>query len=180
MKTLEIRRHSLRKHNGGSQLSQAGVEYARKLGATMGPFQRVVTTVVPRTRETAIAMGFAVDYELVTLVSDDAVYAEAEATGWWKSPQPFAALAAVIAMQGPTWRYAHAMAASWRDLLTPLPDGAAALIIGHSGELEAALVACFPQADYAAWGEPFQPCEGARLVFAGEPERFTTVELLRL
>ena len=38
MKTLEIRRHSLRKAGGGSQLAQAGVDYARKLGATMGPF----------------------------------------------------------------------------------------------------------------------------------------------
>ena len=36
-------------------MSQAGVDFARKLGATMGPFARVVTSVVPRARETAIA-----------------------------------------------------------------------------------------------------------------------------
>jgi len=40
MRTLEIRRHSLRKDGGGSQLSQEGVVYARKLGASMGPFAR--------------------------------------------------------------------------------------------------------------------------------------------
>lgn len=178
-KTLEVRRHSWRKQGGGSQLSQAGVDYARRLGATMGPFAYVVTSVSPRARETAIAMGFAVDQEIVTLASDEAMYAEMEASGWWQTPQPFVALAAVVATQGATWRYGSALIACWRDILTPLPDGAAALVIAHSGEIETALVTCFPHADYAAWGLPFGYCEGARLIFAGEPARFTTVELLR-
>ncbi len=41
MKTLDVRRHSFRKQGGGSQLSQAGVEYARQLGASMGSFAYV-------------------------------------------------------------------------------------------------------------------------------------------
>jgi broad specificity phosphatase PhoE len=179
MKTLEIRRHSMRKHGGGSQLSQAGVSEARKLGASLGPFATVVTSVVPRARETAIAMGFAVDYELVTLASDQAFLEEAEQTRWWQSPQPFASLASVIARKGATWRYAHGLAAMWRDILMPLPDGAAALVIGHSGELEIALVACFPEADHASWGEPFGVLEGARLQFGGEPEHFKALEFVR-
>ena len=92
MKTLEIRRHSMRKSGGGSQLSQAGVAYARRLGASLGPFAQVVTSVVPRARETAIAMGFAVDYELVTLVSDEELYAEAGLSRWWEATYPFSAL----------------------------------------------------------------------------------------
>jgi broad specificity phosphatase PhoE len=179
MKTLEIRRHSLRKQGAGSQLSQAGVDYARRLGASMGPFAYVVTSVVPRARETAIAMGFAVDQEIVTLASDEGVYAEAQASRWWESSQPLAALAKVVAAKGPTWRYASALVALWRDILTGLPDGAAGLVIAHSGELEIALVACFPNADHATWGAPFGHCEGARLGFDGEPARFTKVELLR-
>ena len=179
MQTLEIRRHSLRKSGGGSQLSQEGVVYARRLGTSMGPFARVVTSVVPRTRETAIAMGFAVDYELATLTFDEAVYTETAASRWWKAAQPFAALAAGMATKGAMWRYGHALAALWRDILTALPEGAAALVIGHSGELEMALVACFPQADHAAWDGTFGPCEGARLVFAGEPAHFQAVEILR-
>lgn len=179
MKTLEVRRHSLRKAGGGSQLSQEGVDAARRLGATLGPFARVVATVVPRTRETAIAMGFAVDYELVTLVSDDALYAEAERTRWWAAPAPFVALAAVLAERGATWRYGAALAALWRDILTGLPDGAAALVISHSGDLEIALACCFLDADHAGWGAAFGPLEGARLRFGGEPERFTGVEILR-
>lgn len=179
MKLLEIRRHSFRKQGGGSQLSQTGVDYARQLGTSMGPFARVVTSVVPRARETAIAMGFAVDHEIVTLASDEAMYAELELNRWWEAPHPFAVLAEVIAAKGPTWQYACALIALWRDLLTPLPEGAAALMIAHSGELEIALVACFPMADHVTWGGPFGPCEGARLVFGGNPARFTTVEMLR-
>jgi hypothetical protein len=179
MKTLEIRRHSIRKAGGGSQLSQEGVDFARRIGASIGPFAQVVTSVVPRARETAIAMGFAVDYELVSLATDDDVYAEMEANRWWEATQPFTALAAVLAAKGATWRYAHSLVALWRDMLTPLPDGAAALVIGHSGELEIALAACFPDAEHTAWGGPFGPCEGARLVFAGDPAHFSSFELLR-
>lgn len=179
MKTLEVRRHSMRKDGGGSQLSQAGVDYARRLGASLGPFARVVTSVVPRARETAIAMGFAVDHELVTLASDTGIYEEMEAARWWQAPEPFAALAAILTAQGATWRYAHALLALWRDVLTGLPEGASALVIGHSGELEIVVAACFPHADHAAWGPAFGPCEGARLTFDGDPSRFTALELLR-
>jgi hypothetical protein len=124
-------------------------------------------------------MGFAVDYELVTLTFDKEVYAETAASRWWEAAQPFAALAADRATKGAMWRYGHALAALWRDILTPLPEDAAALVIGHSGELEIVLVACFPWADHTTWGGPFGPCEGARLVFAGEPAHFQAVEILR-
>lgn len=180
MRTLEVRRHSVRKEGGGSQLSQPGVDLARRLGAAVGPFARVVASVVPRARETAIAMGFAVDYELVTLVAEDESHAELERNRWWESPLPFVALAELLAARGALYRYAHAQAALWRDLMNGIPDGSAALLISHSGEIELALAACFPRADHASWGGPFGHCEGARLTYDGEPARFTACELLRL
>lgn len=180
MKTLDVRRHSIRKQGGGSQLSQEGVTVARLLGASMGPFARVVTSVVPRARETAIAMGFAVDHEIVTLVDDREVYAELAAARSWEAAEPFAVLGRVIRSGGATFRYAHSLAGVWRDILTPLPAGAGALLIGHSGDLELGLVACIPNADYSGWGAMFGPCEGARLVFEGEPEHFTRAEFLRM
>jgi broad specificity phosphatase PhoE len=179
VRTLEVRRHSLRKIGGGSQLSQAGVDLARRVGASMGPFACVATSVVPRSRETALAMGFAVDQELVSFVTDDTVAADYEQTRWWEAPAPFVALAEVVAAGGAAHRHATAMVALWRDLLMALPDGAAALVIGHSGQLEAALVGCFPDADHAAWGGQLGCCEGARLAFDGEPPRFTGVTILR-
>lgn len=180
MAVLEVRRHAQRKASGGSQLSQAGVDLARSVGCSIGPFACVATSVVPRARETAIAMGFAVDYELVTLASEGLVYQEAEDSEWWRAEHPFVALAAVIAEGGGYYRYAHSMAALWRDLLTPLTHDEAALVIGHSGELEAALIACLPDADYSTWGATFGPCEGVRLYFEGDPPYFRRVEFLRV
>ena len=179
MNILEVRRHSMRKSGGGSQLSQAGVDYARALGATLGPFACIVTSVVPRTRATAIAMGFRVDYEIVTAPEDEGIYAELDGARWWEADQPFVAAAAIIAAQGSTWRYVHKLLAAWRDIMIALPENTNALFIGHSGELELALVAAFPQADHAQWGKPFSHCEGARLIFAGDPAHFSDVQLLR-
>lgn len=156
MSILEIRRHSIRKAGAGSQLSQEGVDLARTVGAALGPFTLVVTSVSPRARETAIAMGFAVE-----------------------EAHPFEALARAIAPDNSYSRHANAIAGIWRDLLTPLGDGDSALIIGHSGEIEPALVACFPDADHGSWGPSFGPCEGARIQFEGELPHFTNVEILR-
>jgi broad specificity phosphatase PhoE len=180
MRTLEVRRHSLRKDGAGSQLSQAGVALARRLGASMGPYARVVASVVPRARETAIAMGFAVDQELVTMATDEDAYAEFQNNRWPLADAPMAELARLMAPRGPAWLYAQRLAAHWRDILMPLEDGAAALLIAHSGDIECGLVAIFPDADHAAWGKPFDCCEGARLAFAGDPPRFASVEILRV
>lgn len=146
----------------------------------MGPFAVVTTSVVPRARETALAMGFAVDHEVVTLSADRELYAEAESMMWWSDPEPFAALGGVFKTHGIYYRYAHSIAALWRDLVTPLSDGESALFVGHSGELEAALVACFPDADHSSWGGLLGPCEGAQLSFVGEPTHFRAVEMIRL
>ena len=124
----------------------------------------------------AIAMGFAVDYELVSLVSEEELYAEADLSRWWEAAHPFSALGELIAAKGATWRYGHAMVALWRDILLAIPDETAALLIGHSGDLEIGLVACFPHADHRAWGAPFGMCEGARLGFT---DHFTTIAFLR-
>jgi broad specificity phosphatase PhoE len=154
MRTLEIRRHSLRKTGGGSQLSQAGVDLARGVGASMGPFACVAASVVPRTRETALAMGFAVDQELVSLITDDTVTVDFERTRWWDAPAPFAELHKVVAAGGAAHRYATAMVGLWRDLLMALPEGAAALVVGHSGQIEAALVAMLPARRPRRLGRP--------------------------
>jgi len=65
MRTLEVRRHAYTKLAGargrGSHLSQQGIELARSIGASMGPFAYVAASLAPRTLETAVAMGYAVD-----------------------------------------------------------------------------------------------------------------------
>jgi broad specificity phosphatase PhoE len=178
MPILEVRRHSIRKTDGGSQLSQQGVDLARRLGAQSQPFDRVVTSVLPRARETAIAMGFAVDYELMTLAGNE-VYAELQDMEWGDSKNPFPSIAGLISGGGEYETFANAMASLWRDILTPMRNDQRALFIGHSGEIEAALVACFPNDNHRNWGGAFGPFEGARIEFNGEPAHYKSVEILR-
>jgi|GEM_PF-4700672 len=108
-----------------------------------------------------------------------AAYADSERSRFWEDPRPFAALASLIEQNAAYRRYAASLTAMWRDLLTPLAPEESVLVIGHSGELETALVASLPRADHAGWGGMFGPCEGARLRFDGEPARFRSVEILR-
>lgn len=125
-------------------------------------------------------MGFAVDHELVVLSGGEAALREHEATRWWETDRPFASLASMLAAHGPAYQAAHALVSLWRDVLLDLPLDASVLFIGHSGDLEAALVAAFPTADHGAWGRSFGALEGARLTFTGNPPRFAEVEILRL
>ncbi len=178
MPILEVRRHSIRKTDGGSQLSQEGVDLARDLGASLATFDRVFTSVLPRARETAIAMGYAVDSELMTLAGAE-VYEELQGFDWGDPDNPFPRIASLISNGGDYAVYANAMACLWRDILTPLKGAQRALFVGHSGELEAALVACFPGLDHSAWGGVFGPLEGARITFDGEPAHFQSLEILR-
>jgi broad specificity phosphatase PhoE len=162
MRTLEIRRHTMRV-KPGQHLSQDGVTLARAVGADLARFTRVITSTVPRAYETAIAMGFAVDEERDELSRmPDGVDAALD----WESG--FAAVARAIKRGGPAGKYARAQASLWRSFAAALPDGAAALVISHGGIIEAGIVGCLPDLDYTAWGGPCGYCEGARLSFDGD------------
>jgi broad specificity phosphatase PhoE len=172
MKILEIRRHTYRT-KPGQHLSQQGVTLARRVGEGFGPFERVITSTVPRAFETAIAMGFAVDeqVELMSSYSDDV---ESEVP-WPQSP---AAYASAIRNGGATARYANQLADFYHRLANDLPDGAAALIVNHGGIAEMGAVACLPDVDHAAWGPHFECCEGVRLFW--DDGKFVNAEILRV
>src|SRR5215216_3383640 len=172
MKSIEIRRHSIRT-KPGDHLSQEGVTLARLVGENLGPFARVVTSTLPRAFETAIAMGFAVDEqnELMSAYGD-AVEMEAP---WPMSPAEYAE---VIRKGGAASRYAEQLAKTYRQLAGYLADGRAALVINHGGVLELGAVACLPNADHPSWGPHFEPCEGIRLFW--NDEMFMDGEILRV
>jgi broad specificity phosphatase PhoE len=175
---LEVRRHSLLKPAStrglGSQLSAEGVALARSIGGEIS-FGHVRTSTSPRTIETAIAMGYAVD-EAIEMPSGY-VPGEVDHHDQWEWPQPYARYAELIRVPGALSRVATELALLWVGALRRVPDGGAALVVGHGGGIEPALVTCLPNADYASWGKPFRPCDGARLTHDGE--RFTSVEFLR-
>jgi broad specificity phosphatase PhoE len=157
MKTIEIRRHSIR-HRPGDHLNQAGVRLARRVGEGLGPFEWVVTSTLPRAFETAIAMGFAVDKQ-IDLMSSSGMSVEHEIP--W--PQPFDVYAKAVKRNHAAAAYANRLAEYYAELAHSLPEGGAALVVNHGGIVEMGVVASFPDADYESWGGAVDYCEGAKL-----------------
>lgn len=161
---LEHRRHTMRV-KFGQHLSQAGVDLARAVGESLGPFDLVITSNVPRAFETAIAMGFAVDQQLEQLGS---LPDEFESQVRWN--EGFFRFAEVCNANphGVVARFAGEMAELHRGIVTRLPDDGKALIISHGGIVEASTIGCRPHDDYYSWGPACGYCEGVRLVFDGK------------
>lgn len=172
MKTIEIRRHSIRS-KPGDHLNHQGVRLARRVGEHLGPFDRVVTSTLPRAIETAIAMGFGVD-EYNELMSSYGREVEREAP--W--PLSLAGYAEVVRSGGAAEHYARELAAVYARLANSLMDGRSALVVNHGGVLELGAVACLPDADHFKWGSHFDYCEGVRLFW--EEGRFVDGEILRV
>ena len=179
MRWLEVRRHSLTKKDAarsrGSALSAEGIVLARMVGRSLEPFAYVVTSTSPRAIETAVAMGFAVD-DTVELPSGY-VAGEVEHHGQWRWPRPYRTYAALIGRRGGIATVAEANRRIWKRVVQVVPDGAAALVVGHGGGIEPGLVACLPDADHDLWGAPFGHCDGARLGFT--EGRFVSIQFRR-
>lgn len=171
MKVLEIRRHSLTKKGpskgAGSHLSQAGIDLARAIISV--PFDRVVTSPIPRTSETAIAMGYAVDETIENLCpSDPNLYAEVGHQERWQWERPFEVFAEFVATDGATAELGLLQTDIWTRVLTELQDGGSALIISHGRVIESGLVSLIQSDDYGSWGSPFHHCEGVRITQHGD------------
>ena len=172
MRTLEIRRHSIR-FQPGDHLNQTGVTLARLVGQNMGTFDLVVTSTLPRAFETAIAMGFAVD-EQIELMSTYGSDVGREAP--W--PLSLAGYAESVRGAGAAAAYASRLVELYVRLIHYLADGRSALVINHGGVLELGAVAALPDADHFAWGSHFDYCEGIRLFWEGG--KFVNAEILRV
>ena len=172
MKTLEIRRHTMRT-KPGQHLSQEGVSLARRIGDEIGPFDRVVTSSVPRAFETAIAMGFAVDAqeELIAAYGQDV-----EDEFPW--PQPFSGYAEETLRGGAVTHFVKRLSRFYHELLDSIPEEGSALVVNHGGIVEMSTVACLPEADYGVFGGPIDYCEGVRLF--SERDHFVRAEVLRV
>ena len=166
MPYLELRRHTTTKPGWvvghGTAISRAGVALARRIGAGVGPFALVVASDVPRTAETALAMGFAVDETDPALTAHDlAIHHEVERFGRGKR-LPFAAWAELVGRRGAVHAHARVQHARWLALAARLPDDGAALVLSHGGTIEPGVTVCLDRGVWGAWG-PLRPCEGVRL-----------------
>lgn len=171
MRVLEIRRHCFTKkgvsRGRGSHLSASGVTQARRIGNQIGPFDLVLTSHIPRTLETALAMGFAVDDQLPILGDIPAeVWDEIGHQERWAWDKPFVVFAQFVAQGGATARLGQRQKDTWIQALAPVPDGGHVLIISHGRVIESGLVTCFPDAAFDTWGAPFRHGEGVRMEYA--------------
>jgi broad specificity phosphatase PhoE len=182
--TVDIRRHSYTKkgvlRGRGSHLSQEGIDLAQRIGERSGPYDRVLTSRIPRTFETAIAMGFAVDDQLESL-GDIPAEAQQEIGHHerWSWEEPFVQFARLVEQGGPTAQMARQQVQVWTEALRSVPQHGRVLIISHGRVIETGLVAAVPTGDYRGWGKPFHHCEGVRLTYADgvfSVEQFLRVE----
>lgn len=172
MRTLEIRRHSMR-NIPDQHLSPAGIDLAKRVGATLGKFDRVITSTLPRAFETAVAMGYLVDEQLPELnTSSDAIEAEIN----WDAG--FEAWAQVMKKGGMAFYFGQTQATLWRSSAEALPENGRALIITHGGFMEAGTSGLFPEDVVAELGMFCSYCEGVRVTFDGEAA--SKVEVLRV
>jgi broad specificity phosphatase PhoE len=168
---IEHRRHSWRVE-GGKHLTQRGVELARRVGETMGRFDLVVTSDIPRAFETAIAMGYAVDRQ-ERLLGDFGI--DDDDFDWTLGCAEFARLAR--RSNKATKAFAR-QAALLQEIAAELDANGRALLVSHGGVIEAGVVGLLPNYDYSAWGPSCERCEGVRLTFDGDV--CTGAEILRL
>lgn len=171
MKILEIRRHSIRAQQG-DHLNQSGVMLARLVGQNIGPFDRVVTSTLPRAFETAIAMGFAVD-EQSDLLSTYGRDVEREAS--W--PLSYEDYSGIVKLGGAAAKYANKVAKYYASIMNFISESRSALVINHGGVVELGVVGCLPDFDFSSWGGSVAYCEGARLYW---DEKFIRAEELRV
>jgi len=178
MRYLEVRRHSKR-IRPEQHLSQWGVNLARRVGETIGSFERVVTSPLPRCVETAVAMGFAVTETIDELAGDNHLGERFPGINQMDWAAGCAGFVPLIASLDSLATFVENQACLWRAIVEAIPEDGSALLVGHGGAfLDGTAVFCLPEVDHRAWGAVSRYCEGIRLQFDGE--RFTDGEVLRV
>lgn len=166
MRVLEHRRHTMR-DQPKDHINQAGVTLARRVGETMGMFDRVITSTIPRAFETAIAMGYAVHDQVEWLATyPRAVDTEVPPGNTWLG------YVQGVANGATTNAFAIAQSDNCYEILRSIPDGGRALLISHGGFVELTTIGILMvnqlPVDYASWGSGVSYCEGTRLTFEGD------------
>jgi broad specificity phosphatase PhoE len=145
----------------------------------MGPFAYVVASLVPRTLETALAMGFAVD-ELVEMGGGgwEEATAEIDHRSLRSEGDLYLRYVDRFAAGGAVAELGRQQAVIWEQAVSRIGDGEAALVVSHGGLIEPALIAVLPHDwDHSRWGRGFEQCEGVQLTWDG---RFADALPLRL
>lgn len=173
MRTVEVRRHSLREPHG-DHLSAEGVELARRTAPTLHRMDRVVTSEKVRAIETAEALGLRVDRTIRELGQvPDEVQARIDEA----HPQSFAEYVVLVARNPWVRAFAASQVELWRSEADLLANEGHLLVVSHGGVIELGAAMAVPD-EARRWGLPLSVLEGVRLCWDGD--RCTRGEILRL
>jgi broad specificity phosphatase PhoE len=147
----------------------------------MGSFDLVLASEVPRTVETAIAMGHAVDdLVAIPLEIEDPALAVIGHHERWTWDAPWIRFSEMIDGGGPVAALGAWLRDTWIDALESAPEDGRVLAISHGRLIEVGVVACLREdqrPDFPGWGEPLHHCEGVRLSYSAG--RFHDPNVLR-
>ncbi|MFH0962569.1 MAG: phosphoglycerate mutase family protein [Planctomycetota bacterium] len=182
MKTIEVRRHSIRKE--GRSLSKQGFRLARKVGKQLaGHYDLAITSPKTRCRETMEAFG-------IKEFSEHRAFAPLDTTGLEACEEEikkiaerekcstFAACFKVPAAVETLKKEAQDFLDAVCKIAKDLPDGGRALVVSHGGTIEPAALIGLKKFELAAIGGELSPCEGVAFEFEGE--ELSGVQVLRL
>jgi len=129
----------------------------------MGSFDRVFTSTLPRSIETAIAMGYQVTECIKELGSlPNEIF---EKLDW---PSTLQAISEVIKTNNDCFNFARQQASIWFDCIRGLPDESRILIISHGGIIELGALGSVSLNEYSASRGAFGYCEGLSLEYNDE------------
>jgi broad specificity phosphatase PhoE len=146
----------------------------------MGGFAYVAASLIPRTVETALAMGFAVD-DLLDFGGGEmweAATSEISHRQVRDDPELYRTYLSLVEAGGAVAALGQRQVGFWTGAAQKVRDGEAALVVTHGGLIEPGLVVALPGWSHERWGRGFRQCEGARLVWSGG--RFVDADVLHL
>jgi len=173
MRVLEHRRHSRRDH-GGVHLNAEGLAIARRVAPTIGRFDRVITSPVPRAVETAEAVGCPSDSVVPELAL---VPAEIDRLIDLAEPRSFSDYVQLTRRKRVAAEYARHLSDVLRAQLSAVPDGGRLLAVSHGGVVEFSAAGARPH-DALGFGPAAGFLEGVRLTLDGD--RWVRGEVLRV
>jgi broad specificity phosphatase PhoE len=177
MPILEIRRHAERTDRGNEQsaLSAAGRDMAKSLSKKSGPFALVLSSPLPRAKETAQLIGGRLDAMEPGFLPEmggaigDRIFGEMRALADW---------AEVLREREDARKFAAEQLATWARVAMRVAEKDRVLAVSHGGIIELPAITLAQRLRIPLDGASFGYCEGVAVTYVkGAP---TKIEVVRV
>jgi len=174
---LEIRRHAERTDRGNEQsaLSRAGWEMAKVLSKKVGPFALVISSPLPRAKETAQTIAGRLDAvepgflpEMGGVIGDR-IFGEMRTLADW---------AEVLREREDARKFATEQLATWARVAMRVGEKDRVLAVSHGGIIELPAITLAQRLRIPLEGASFGYCEGVVVTYAkGAPTKLEVVRV---